>query len=1130
MQELQATRALRTSVLVALAMVLLVTGAVATAPERDAAAATYQPLAGERAFALRYSTNTNGQITIAANTIVKCPVDTSDAAANSACNASRNGTNARNNNSYDMQWLDYDSDASTFNSSKADLILPAGGSVLFAGLYWTGVPVKGDVITFANGSKGVPQPAPNASLVGQVKFRVPGSSTYGTVNATTIDTGPISLGSGFGAFADVTSLVSAAGAGSYYVGNVQSGTGGNTFGGWSLVVAYSDQAEPLRNLSVFDGLKVVGGSSSFTVPLSGFKTPASGTVNTTIGVVAAEGDAGATGDYLMVNNNRLTDAVHPANNTENSTIANRGAHVTTKGPDWRNQLGYDASLFAADGFLPNNATTASFTAQTTGDTYAPQAITFATQLYEPQVTLTKTVDVSDPEPSEEVTYTITATNSSGTTSALNAEIFDYIPGGMELSATPTTSVGGATVWCNPSCGTLSAVDSVGVRLGTLAPNSTATFTVKMVVKDDRPLGEVIDNTATLDFVAPDLGLPVSKVASVPVTVAYPDPAVAKTVVGSPTGTGPYTYTFAVDVTNVGSLPTLGPIDVDDAIGAGGTITAMSGTGWSCTAPSCNYGSTLAPGASAPTLTVTATFPAQTNVVNTATLGTAKGGQPSAANGPATLNDSATAAAGVSPYSILTVNKAAVLPEVGIGGTAQFRIRSYNQGPFAATNATLVDTVPAGLEVESVTVTQGTCTTVENQNGTTTVTCAAGALAVASAFDTVITVRPLASATGTAVTNNVTLTSDNTVNPATDAAALNVRAAVDLSVVKSADRETAQPNDTIGYTVTVTNNGPIAAPEVSVTDSLPDAIVSATATATGGGTCTASAVVVDCTWSGTSLAVGASVSVTIAATVKSSFDPSSEADVLSKRAVNIVQVMSALDEIDPADNQDDVMVKILPYGDVAANATGPGVVAPGSSATLTFVGSNNGPTTATSTVMTIEIQPGLVIESVPGICSTSGTTVTCALGTLVEGESTPVDVVVRAPVDSAGLAYLSTVAIDSAVDDPVPENNSDLTPLYSTLPPSIVSVTPSEGPVEGGTQVTIDGDNLTSDITVEIGGVPCTPVWFNTAQQIVCTTGPHPPGVVDVVVRTVDGQTFTFVGGFTYIGGPIPDPIVPRYAG
>ena len=70
-----------------------------------------------------------------------------------------------------------------------------------------------------------------------MKFKIPDSPVYQTVTAANVDLGPISVGSGYGAFADVTELVTEAGPGIYTVADVQTGTGGNTAAGWSLVVA-----------------------------------------------------------------------------------------------------------------------------------------------------------------------------------------------------------------------------------------------------------------------------------------------------------------------------------------------------------------------------------------------------------------------------------------------------------------------------------------------------------------------------------------------------------------------------------------------------------------------------------------------------------------------------------------------------------------------------------------------------------------------------------------------------------------------------------------------------------------------------------------------------------------------------
>ena len=86
--------------------------------------------------------------------------------------------------------------------------------------------------------------------------------------------------------------MAAAGPGTYTTANVQLGTGlsDSGSGGWALVVVYGDPTAPSRNLSVFDGMQAVSSSTTVTIPLSGFQTPLSGPVTSTVGVVAYEGD------------------------------------------------------------------------------------------------------------------------------------------------------------------------------------------------------------------------------------------------------------------------------------------------------------------------------------------------------------------------------------------------------------------------------------------------------------------------------------------------------------------------------------------------------------------------------------------------------------------------------------------------------------------------------------------------------------------------------------------------------------------------------------------------------------------------------------------------------------------------
>ena len=981
--------------------------------------------AADRPFTLRYSNNVNGQIITAANTLMQCPTTTVDPLMNSGCTGARAGTSSRNNNSFDMQLLDQDSDASTFDSSSATLALPAAGHVTFAGLYWTGLDRKGEAISGANGFKAVPLNPPNVAAIGTAKIQLPGSSAYTTVNASQVDTAPISTGGGYTAFADVTELVSAAGAGTYTMANVQTGTGGNSFAGWSLVVAYADPGEPLRNLSVFDGLKVVSGTSSVDIPLSGFKTPSSGMVKTTIGVVAAEGDAGMTGDYLTLNDKVLTDAVHPANNTENSTIANRGALVTSKAPNWANQLGYDSSLFQADGFLPNGATTAMFRAKTSGDTYAPQAITFATELFSPNVTLTKTSPTSQDAPGGTKTYTITATNN-GTGNADGVILRDVLPPGVTYASGPSIP-GAGTGSYNAATNTIEArlgAGNTGSSGGTLGPGQSSSVSYTVTIDGSQPLGNVISNSATLSFVAADLGLPISVVADNDTTVAYPDPAVAKTI----TGQAGNTYTFSIDVSNKGSVNTTGLVTVTDFLAAGAGSVSASGTGWSCglTPLQCTRSDALAAGASYPPITVTATWAPGSPVTNRAVITDGSGGEPNDPASPALINNASEVDGGQTASSNLTINKASLDGTVSVGDSADFRMLVRNDGPSASTGTTFVDTLPAGLVYDTSTATQGSCSAAPGAGGTTILTCALGTIAANNTVTVTVRARPDISLLGATVTNTATADSDTALTPTTDTADLVVRPGADLSITKTADASDVAQGSGITYTLTATNNGPGAATNAQIADILPDAIdlTSVVATPDGSGTCTLVGSAVTCIWTGAT-ANGASHQVIIAANTQASWAGLTDTD---RNSVNTGKTFSLTDDPDRSNNTANATVIVTDAADLQVTASGPSEITAGGTSTVTFTTVNNGPSTAAGSTLSITIPSGLAPISAPAGCTIAGQAVTCALGDVANGDSITTTIGVKAAPDVVSVGSNATATASTTTADHQPQNNADVAPF------------------------------------------------------------------------------------------------------
>ena len=1095
--------------------------------------------AAARPFAQRFTENVNGQITMAANTSMRCPNTTVDTALNKRCDEARAGTTARNNNIFDMQMVDVDSDASTFNSSKADLTLPAGAQVLFAGLYWSSNPKAGNTITGTNGYVGVPTAAPSAAAKGQVKLTVPGQSSSTTVTASSVD----AVGSGtveYGAFADVTVQVKAAGAGSYTVANIQAGTGGDRGAGWSLVVAYADPSEPLRNLTVFDGFESVTGTAEVAIPVNGFKTPTIGSVDSDVGVVAFEGDAGTTGDYLTLNDNLLTDAVHPSNNTENSTIARAGALVTTKTPNWPNQLGFDASTFATRGFLPNGATSAILRAKTTGDAYFPQAITLATELFSPQVDLVKSASVvggGPALPGATVLYTITATNN-GAANATNVELDDPVPSGMTLSAGPTVTAGtgnasqvGGVLTARLGSG---ATSSAG---GTLAPGAAATVTFEATIGGDRALGEVITNTATLHFVSPDLGLPISTVASADTTVAYPDTAVTKTVQSSLGGE----YTFTVTVKNEGTVATSGVVEVGDV--RGGDFTGsytMTGSGWTC--PSslspCTRSDALAPGASYPPITVVANYTAGGDVINTANIASGSGGQPTNAASPALLNDTATAAAGISPIANLSVQKTSLTTSASVGGVAEFLLQVRNAGPDAATGTVVTDTLPAGLTFVSATPSQGSCADAAGGGGTTVITCSMGTVAVSSTETVLVAARPQSDASDSTLTNNVSAESSLTPTPVTDSSTVEINPIADLSLTKSADVTAADFGDPVSYTLTATNSGPDAATNVQIVDTLPPGIDASTAVATpsSGGSCQRTASTIACLWSG-STANGATRSVTIAAEVASSVAAE------DRQSTNLGVVTSLTDDPEPSTNQASVDVVITPSVDLAVKASGPSEIEAGEEADFLFSTVNNGPSTAADSGIVITIPSQLSVVSVPSGCKLSGSTVTCQLGSMTSGEKASTKIRVKASEAADENKKLISAEVFTSSVDRIPANNQDTTPVTVApvadlrLSKSVSPTTASPGDsVTFSVTMTNDGPSTSEGATI-IDDLPqgMTPTaTFSTAvspctiqgRRVTCPLEqvvPHGTQVIQIVATiSADQPNSTMINNAEVVPGPQRD--------
>ncbi|MGJ8550291.1 T9SS type B sorting domain-containing protein [Winogradskyella wichelsiae] len=311
-----------------------------------------------------------------------------------------NGGNT-NNEVNAAVYVDIDGDASTFNSSSANLDVPSAEScyeIVYAGLYWSAV-VDGD--------------EPKSDI----KFKVPGAS-YVDITGTQIYYQNASNNSSSNTYAyyhDVTNLLASLSdpEGSYTVANISSlvGPQPNSEGlsaGWSLFVVYEDPLLPSKYITSFDGFTKISSSNNATFPVSGFTTIPTGPVRSKFAFSTIEGDRKYTGDYLELNGttisvtNNAGNVIRPGNNFFNSTVSdidpitNTSELFTDRTPNSSNTLGFDAGIInipnPGNSLIANGATSANISLGSNNDIYYYYFSAFAIEIIAPNVVLTKIVE------------------------------------------------------------------------------------------------------------------------------------------------------------------------------------------------------------------------------------------------------------------------------------------------------------------------------------------------------------------------------------------------------------------------------------------------------------------------------------------------------------------------------------------------------------------------------------------------------------------------------------------------------------------------------------------------------------------------------------------------------------------
>jgi uncharacterized repeat protein (TIGR01451 family) len=670
----------------------------------------------QQAFATRYTNpSTNGDIVLIGNINFYCST-APPATATQVIRCTDSQTTDVGNSQVYMVPNDTDSDPATVNSSSATLTLPPGSSVLFAGLYWSGISASP-----TNRSK--------------VSFGGPGQAV-----SPLVSTNVATISTTYQSFVDVTAQVQAGGSGAYTVADINSTRGAGNWANWTLVVAFKNSALHVRNLSVFDGFqKAQSPSSPVDISVSGFLTPSVGAVNSTVGVVAYDGDKGAAegagaGGSLQFGANitalsPVFNAVNPVNDVFNSTISALGTQVTAgQTPAFTNTLGLDIDTFVPNTPLPNGSTSAVVRVLGgPGDVIYPGIITLATDIFLPNLkdNLTKTVtDINGGRvlPGDELEYELVIKNQ-GNDGAANVTLTDvlppntsFVPGSLSLTGAnagaKTDALGDDQAEYD------SAGNRVVFRLGTdatasagglLLPNEESRVRFRVQVNAGTPGGTAINNTGNVSYRQQTLGNTVTDASDgnpalsgdqpATVTVSGPDLTLTKTHLGNFSAGQAGSFTLRVSNT-AGWAGSAGIVTVTDTLPTGMTAQSIGGAGWTCTLSPlrCTRTGSLGAGTSFPDITLTVVAATAGNYTNTASV--SGGGEESSAAG----NNSAIDAVTVVPVRpVVTLTKTvrnitqASAEGVNVAGSPgdllEYCVSFGNTGG-AAPNFVLKDALPA----------------------------------------------------------------------------------------------------------------------------------------------------------------------------------------------------------------------------------------------------------------------------------------------------------------------------------------------------------------------------------------------------------------------------------------------------
>ena len=327
-------------------------------------------------------------------------------------------------------------------SSAANLNLTSTQIIQKAYLYWAGSGT-GDLDVLLNG------------------IPISSQRTFATTSLQGLDY--------FSCFADVTNQLLSTGNGTYTLSdldisqtlNTNSGYCNNrtNFAGWAIIIVYKDNALPLNQINIYDGLQ--NGPNDLIINLSSLNVL--DTNNSKVGFISWEGDAILATESFYFNGNLMSNPpLNPANNVFNGTNSITGSTTL---------YNMDLDIYPLQGFINIGDSSAQIRLSSTQDFIMINAVVTKLNNQLPDATIAAT-NIAKQCDSKVITVSYTVSNLNSTNSLPANTPIAFYANGILVGQSSTTTI-------------IPINGSENGQITLTLPNTIASnFDIKLVVDDN----------------------------------------------------------------------------------------------------------------------------------------------------------------------------------------------------------------------------------------------------------------------------------------------------------------------------------------------------------------------------------------------------------------------------------------------------------------------------------------------------------------------------------------------------------------------------------------------------------------------------------------------------------------------